>query len=760
MAPTSTDIVPSIRGRVTRVILWGACGVLILGGIGLVGMMALQPEPRAQGKPLSYWASQAREASPESRRWAADALGTIGLADKAAIPALIELLGDKDHDVRSQALYAMRHMRPMGSVAKEAVPVLTELLRAGDLDARSDAALVLETIGPVAKTSIPALTELRRDNDSRVRSHAAYALGTIGPTDKTAISALIELLGDKDSTVRGSAANSLGNSRSLSDDVIPALTRLLRDGNSSVQVQAARALVRIGPETDTAVVPVLIGILERRQRSNEYVESSVQQVAVEVLGWISLDAKAAIPILVNGLRADDESVRIAASNALQRMGPEGRAALSKSRGDQGFVGLFRGLAEVINALTLGSWIGIGGCLVALIVTCTWPQSWPKLWFCGFLGFVSLCYSADFLTNWLAQRAPLDRQSTISTIMLSSFVLLWCAWGLSVIFAVTGGARLWLVSPAWPRKGYGPKTEIRSALLAAGARHADRSTALWIAWVVSVVGSSLMAVYASGAIKVWDGKVIAILWALISPSAPITAGLILASLIVAHSWPPGWTKRWLCCFLGFELAQVVAWQAFGNVSLAFAGRMQGPSGDWASARNVAFQATQLAAYAFDWCALGLLIVFAVSYGARLRLRDGLPASESDEKIMPCNRGLFPSCHGRVGRATVWGTWVAMTIGSVLVRLVAAVVASGSNTVAIVIQVAWLVPCVLIVLTILVRRWHDLGLSGWMVLTSFIPYPGLVLSILMLGFVKGTDGPNIYGNDPLFSPQPESASITKS
>ncbi|MCP4103086.1 MAG: DUF805 domain-containing protein [Lentisphaerae bacterium] len=49
----------------------------------------------------------------------------------------------------------------------------------------------------------------------------------------------------------------------------------------------------------------------------------------------------------------------------------------------------------------------------------------------------------------------------------------------------------------------------------------------------------------------------------------------------------------------------------------------------------------------------------------------------------------------------------------------------------------------------KRFHDMGLSGWWCLLNLIPYLGLVLTLTIQGFVKGADGPNRFGPDPLSS-----------
>ena len=47
---------------------------------------------------------------------------------------------------------------------------------------------------------------------------------------------------------------------------------------------------------------------------------------------------------------------------------------------------------------------------------------------------------------------------------------------------------------------------------------------------------------------------------------------------------------------------------------------------------------------------------------------------------------------------------------------------------------------------IRRLHDLDRSGWWMLIGFVPYVNFVFSLYIV-FVKGTDGYNRYGADPL-------------
>ncbi len=73
-----------------------------------------------------------------------------------------------------------------------------------------------------------------------------------------------------------------------------------------------------------------------------------------------------------------------------------------------------------------------------------------------------------------------------------------------------------------------------------------------------------------------------------------------------------------------------------------------------------------------------------------------------------------------------------------------------------------------LAIQVKRWHDIDQSGWWVLAGMIPYVNIIV-LIVLGFVKGTEGANRFGDDPLVNPsqnhikhqhvrQPEQRTVT--
>lgn len=47
----------------------------------------------------------------------------------------------------------------------------------------------------------------------------------------------------------------------------------------------------------------------------------------------------------------------------------------------------------------------------------------------------------------------------------------------------------------------------------------------------------------------------------------------------------------------------------------------------------------------------------------------------------------------------------------------------------------------------KRWHDRDKSGWWSLIVLIPIIGGLWMLIELGFLRGTDGPNRFGPDPI-------------
>ena len=130
-----------------------------------------------------------RASNPGVRGMAAEELGQMGAAAKAAIKPLAKAVtADEDLNVRYWAASALG---AIGPAAGEAVPALVGALRTTFpgrglkgperyyADARAVCARSLGLIGAAARMALPALEEARKEEDPSVREAAAAAIERI-----------------------------------------------------------------------------------------------------------------------------------------------------------------------------------------------------------------------------------------------------------------------------------------------------------------------------------------------------------------------------------------------------------------------------------------------------------------------------------------------------------------------------------------------------------------------------------------------------
>jgi HEAT repeat protein len=113
------------------------CLILLLSGC------QRQQPMTVSGKPIGHWLEALKDKNPQVRQRAVEALGNVGKADPAAIPALIGALQDPNPSVRGKAALALLKSGPD---AEEAIPALTQLLQDKDAKVRLYAAKALEKI--------------------------------------------------------------------------------------------------------------------------------------------------------------------------------------------------------------------------------------------------------------------------------------------------------------------------------------------------------------------------------------------------------------------------------------------------------------------------------------------------------------------------------------------------------------------------------------------------------------------------------------
>ena len=106
-------------------------------------------------------------------------------------------------------------------------------------------------------------------------------------------------------------------------------------------------------------------------------------------------------------------------------------------------------------------------------------------------------------------------------------------------------------------------------------------------------------------------------------------------------------------------------------------------------------------------------------------------------------------GRITRAKFW----LVALGIFVIELMLYVALGGNEELP---QIGPFATTVILVLGVLVtwiplavavKRYHDRDKSAWWVLIIFLPVIGALWYLIECGFLRGTDGPNRYGHDPL-------------
>lgn len=102
----------------------------------------------------------------------------------------------------------------------------------------------------------------------------------------------------------------------------------------------------------------------------------------------------------------------------------------------------------------------------------------------------------------------------------------------------------------------------------------------------------------------------------------------------------------------------------------------------------------------------------------------------------------------GRTSVGGFW-RFVAANIVVFLVLGILGRVSSLFLIAFMVYWFV-VIIPSIAIGVRRLHDTGRSGWMILLGLIPLVGSI--ILIVFYVQPSDGPNEYGEGPALDSEP--------
>ena len=182
--------------------------------------------------------------------------------------------------------------------------------------ARGQAAIALERLGPKAKAAVPQLIVALSDEDPEVRREVLYALGEIiqnsGPVDP----AIIAKLDDPDMRVRTTAAYALGRAGPAANSAVPRLRRAVESSDPMVRVVSAWALAHIAPSDKQVVVEILPVLMHGTKNNNPM----MRRGSAVALGMLGKAANPAVPSLRALAKDPDKTVRIAALEALEKIG--------------------------------------------------------------------------------------------------------------------------------------------------------------------------------------------------------------------------------------------------------------------------------------------------------------------------------------------------------------------------------------------------------------------------------------------------------
>jgi uncharacterized membrane protein YhaH (DUF805 family) len=111
-------------------------------------------------------------------------------------------------------------------------------------------------------------------------------------------------------------------------------------------------------------------------------------------------------------------------------------------------------------------------------------------------------------------------------------------------------------------------------------------------------------------------------------------------------------------------------------------------------------------------------------------------------------LLTSFEGRIGRQQMWMGIIVLMVVSLIATVLDMLFGTMDQETGIGI-ISGLVTLISIypAVALYAKRWHDRGKSGWWTLIIFVPLIGFIWWLVECGFLRGTEGPNQYGPDPV-------------
>jgi HEAT repeat protein len=277
-----------------------------------------------------------KTANQETRRTAVEELSWLAEDDPAVVPALIEMLRDKNtggtgrtltNQINSAreaaALAILKCTNGEKIMAEKGIPVLREELSSPTPLIREHTAHTVGRLGTLAKPLAADIQKLCLDPDANVRSVAFDTLRVTGVADPAA---LAKMLHDPREDVVRLAAELIPVAGPMPEAGIAALVEALKNDNTNVQYAAATGLGLAGPKAGAAA-PVVAEAINKFY-PKEYDPMAARTESVEGAYWQALArlGEASVAPTTKLLDHTNMLVRMYAARALGEIGAPAKSA--------------------------------------------------------------------------------------------------------------------------------------------------------------------------------------------------------------------------------------------------------------------------------------------------------------------------------------------------------------------------------------------------------------------------------------------------
>lgn len=257
-------------------------------------------------------------------------------ADEIILPFLYKAINHPDASLRREAIYGLLQY----NAVTNKIPELTKLLDDPDAGVRR---AVLETFsytGPEAKIAVPRIEKMLTNSDPIIQRYSAYALWRIDRQTNVALVVVtnLELLRYDQQTVeilsrlgeagKAGIPNLLVVANTTNNTVIALSSANGGPANNYnlwmedvIRFACCRAVDRLDPTQDTAILPALIDMLDSPRA-----ESLTCIDVLNLLAKMGPKAAPALPVVRKRLDSKDEQIRRLAEKAVKSIGGDGKPA--------------------------------------------------------------------------------------------------------------------------------------------------------------------------------------------------------------------------------------------------------------------------------------------------------------------------------------------------------------------------------------------------------------------------------------------------